>query len=216
MRFRSCLAAFVLIAAAAAQAGAPDPAPDAAAFRADALSLEPLVDAHYAYLDRFPGGRMPMTARLRAEAEAVTDRPSLLLYAERALLMLADHHAITGSAFADSWAIVPSYADLWVEPRGGRFLIDAVRDGSPAAAAGIRAGDGLLAVGGVPTGRAVAAFWTDLGASPRPEAAGFAARILAAGRRDRQRSLTIRVRGGASGSTFFPISTGSPIRSGRR
>jgi hypothetical protein len=44
---------------------------------------------------------------LRAEAEQVTDRPSLLVFAERAPLALADHHAITGASTAHSWAIVP-------------------------------------------------------------------------------------------------------------
>jgi hypothetical protein len=168
------------------------PAPDPAGFRADALAIEGIVNAHYAYLERFPGARMPMTDRLRAEAATVADQRSLLLYAERAMLMLADHHAITGSSFSDSWAIVPSYADLWIERADGNFRVDAVREDSPAAKAGIVPGDTLVAVDNVAIDKAVRAFWAELGAGSSGDRAAFAARILAAGRRDRPRRLTLR------------------------
>src|SRR5437764_12900478 len=75
-------------------------------YRADARSIEPLIAAQYAYLDRFEGGVAPVSSRLRAEAEQVTDRQSLLIFAERVLLALADHHAITGASTAHSWAVV--------------------------------------------------------------------------------------------------------------
>ncbi|WP_291838256.1 peptidase S41 [Brevundimonas sp.] len=162
-----------------------------AAFRADALSIEGLINGQYAYLDRFPGGVMPMSDVLRAEASAVHDRSSLLLYAEHAITALADHHAITGSSFSDSRALVPSYADLWIETQGRAWRITAVREGSPAEAAGVRPGQALEAVGGVATGDAVRAFWGELGLEPGGDRDGFAARVLAAGRRDRERDLTI-------------------------
>ena len=160
-------------------------------YAADATSIEALVNADYAYLDRFPGGKMPMTAKLRAEAAAVRDDKQLIRYAERALTLLADHHAITGSSLPDSWAVFPTYADLWVEKRGGLFVITAVRDGSPALRAGIQAGDILHAVDGVPTAAAVQSFWADLGSEGGGESDAFAARILAAGKRNRERRLTV-------------------------
>jgi carboxyl-terminal processing protease len=175
---------FALVALAAAQA------PTAADYRADALSIEPLIERVYAYPERLPGGAYHLTQRLRAEAEAVRDDRALLHFAERAMLLLADHHAITGASFGDSWGLVPSYADLWIERGAGGFVVDAVRDGSPAARAGIRAGDRLIAVGGVPVDEAVTAFWADLGAEPREPA--FAARVLAAGRRNAPRRLTLQ------------------------
>ena len=64
-------------------------------------------------------------------------------------------------------------------------MIEAVRDGSPAAAAGVRAGERLAAIDGVPIAEAVGGFWRDVGLKPIPARAGFAARVLAAGRRDR-------------------------------
>ncbi len=171
---------------------APVAAQEAADYRADALAVEGLVNAQYAYLDRLPGGAFPDSAVLRAEAEAVTDQPSLLRYAERAVSALADHHANTGSSLADSWALVPGYSDLWLEPDGDGWRITAVREGSPAQAAAVRAGDELVAVGGTPTGAAVEAFWADLRLEVTPQRAEYAARVLAAGRRDRTRDLTVR------------------------
>ena len=161
-------------------------------YRADARSIEPLIERVYAYPERLSGGAFHLTARLRAEAEQVGDERALLHFAERAMLLLADHHAITGPSFSDSWGLVPSYADLWIERRAGGFAVDAVRPGSPAARAGIRPGDRLVAVGGVPVDEAVAAFWADLGAAPGAMDSAFAARVLAAGRRNAPRRLTLQ------------------------
>lgn len=160
--------------------------------RADALGLEAQINAVYAYPERLPGGRFQLTPTLRAEAEQVGDRRSLLAFAERALLLLADHHAITGASFSDSWAVVPSYADVWIEQVDGEFRITAVRRGSPAAEAGIAPGMSLLAVDSVPIATAVSTFWSDLGADPQAQDGAFAARVLAAGRRNAERVLLVR------------------------
>ena len=161
-------------------------------YAADARSIEAIVNAQYAYLDRFTGGRMPMTAKLRAEAGAVSTPRELVRYSERALALLADHHAITGSSTKESWAVVPSYADLWVERRGADYVIEQVRAETPASQAGIKAGDRLVSIDGVPTLTAVSAFWSDLGATGGVDRDGYAARVLAAGRRDRQRELVVQ------------------------
>ena len=181
-----------LLALLLALAAAPLAAQEPADYRADALSIAPLIAGAYAYPERFPGGAIPAPERLRREAEAVGDRRALLRYAERALLALADHHAITGASFPDSWAVVPTYADLWIEAGGDGFVVTAVRRDSPAAAAGLRAGDSLHAIGDVPAAEAVAAFWSDLGLEADSGRAAFAARILAAGRRNALRRLTFR------------------------
>lgn len=185
--------------APAAMVVAPSPAtqsPDAAAFRSDARSIVPLVNRVYAYLDRFDGA-LPVSEKLRAEAEQVSDRRSLLRYAERVLLTLADHHAITGASFADSWAVVPTYADLWIVEDKGSYRVEAIRDESPASAGEIRRGDHLVSIDGLPAGDAVAAFWADLGLPVTAERAAFAARVLAASRRDRPRRLGVRTGAGA-------------------
>lgn len=163
----------------------------------DAHAILRIIADNYAYLDRFEGETVPTNALLQAEADAVSDDRSLLRYAERALLALADHHATTGSAFADSWALVPSFADLWIVERDGQYLVDAVREGSPAANAGIEEGAELLAIDEEPVREAVTSFWRDLGFQERnSEARAFAARVLAAGRRDRMRTLFFRTASG--------------------
>ena len=176
----------------------------AAEYRADALAIEPLINRSYAYLDRFEGGAAPSSERLRAEAAQVADRRALLRHAERALLALADHHAITGASFPDSWAVVPSYADLWIVRSGEAYRVEAVREGSPAAAAGVRVGDRLTAVAGVPAAQAVEAFWADLGLPVTEERASFAAQVLAAGRRDRSRTLSFRTGNAAAREVMLP------------
>ncbi|HUE78662.1 MAG TPA: hypothetical protein VMN38_03430 [Sphingomicrobium sp.] len=183
-RFQFAVVAALVLAAAA-------PADEGSGFRVDAQSIERLINEDYAYLDRFPDNRMPMSRVLRAEAAAVDTRDKLTRYAERALTALADHHAITGSSLKDSWALVPSYSDLWVERRGPDFIITAVRSRSPAEQAGVKAGDQLTEVSGFDTRLAVERYWGDLGVPMTDEGAGYAARVLAAGRRQGPRHLTI-------------------------
>lgn len=166
-------------------------AAEAPAVREDALALEALVNEKYAYLERLPNGRFELTQTLRSEAAGVDTPRELVGFSERALALLADHHAITGASLKDSWAVFPSFGDLWIERRGRDYVIEAVREQSPAQQAGVRAGDHLLAVDGVSTRNAVAAFWSDLGTTGSVERDGYAARVLAAGRRDRPRRLTI-------------------------
>jgi hypothetical protein len=160
-------------------------------YAADAIALDKIVVENYAYPEYWPGGTLPDSPELARERASVTDRDSLLHYAEDRIASLADHHAITGSSFKDSWAIVPTFADLWVERRGDQYVIDAVKSGSPASAAGIRSEDRLIAVGGRPIAQAVADFWAALGLGVTRERADYAARVLAAGRRKQQRDITV-------------------------
>lgn len=155
--------------------------------------LEKLVNEQYAYLERFDTGQMPTTEKLRQEAAAADTEKAKLKYAERALLMLADDHAITRNSLPDSWGL-SSKSDLWVEISGRDYVVTAVRDGSPAYMAGIVATDRVIAVGGVAIDEAVKRFWHDLGSADEtnPSRNAFAARILITGRRDRPRELTIQ------------------------
>lgn len=179
-------------------------APSAADYRADALELLPLIRAKYAYLDRFPSDVVPTSPALQAEAEAVSNSQTLLRYAGHALFALADHHAITGSSFSDDWAIVPSYADLWIVREGEAFVVDAVRTNSPAEAAGVQPGERLIAVENVEIDTAVRAFRGEIGLSSDRETAAFAARVLAAGRRDRPRVLTFAAATGVQRRLTLP------------
>jgi hypothetical protein len=162
-------------------------------YRSDARGMVMLIQDNYAYPERLPAKSFTLTEPLKAEMERVHDADSLLAFAERALLLLEDHHAITGSSFDDSWGIVPSFADLWIERQDGAYRITAVREGSFSQKAGVKAGDTLTAVSKIDIDTAISSFWADLGRTGEvtDQEAGFAARILAAGRRDRFRALTI-------------------------
>jgi hypothetical protein len=178
-------AALLLLVAAGVRAQAP-----AVDYAGDAKALDRIIVENYAYEDHWPGGVLPDSPVLASERAAVHDRDSLLHYAEDRISSLADHHAVTGSSFKNSWAIIPTFSDLWIERRGNIYVIGAVRDGSPAASAGIVAGDRLIAVSGIPIEQAVESYWQSLGLPINSERAGYAARVLAAGRRDRPRDLT--------------------------
>jgi hypothetical protein len=175
-------------------------------YRSDAQGMVMLIQDNYAYPERLPGGTFTLTAPLKAEMERVHDADSLLAFAERALFLLEDHHAITGSSFDDSWAIVPSFADLWIERQDGAYRITAVREGSFSAKAGVKVGDTLTAISKIAIDDAVASFWSDLGRTGAltDQEAGFAARILAAGRRDRFRALTITGEDGTTKEHALP------------
>ena len=173
-------------------------------YAGDARALDKMIVENYAYEDHWPGGALPDSQKLAAERSSVHDRDSLLHYAEDRIASLADHHAITGSSFRDSWAIIPTYADLWIVRRDSSYVIGAVKPGSPAQAAGVRPGDRLIAIGDSGIESAVAGFWDALGLDVTDERADYAARVLAAGRRDRQRELTI-----ARDSTQRPITLAS-------
>lgn len=176
-------------------------APD---YRAAALFLPTIINDNYAYLERLPGGRYVLTPELLQEAQAVRTERDLLRFAERALFLLADHHAHTTSSFADSWALVPSYTDLWVEKRNGRYIITAVREGSPAARASIVEESILEQVDATPIDQAVDAFWRNKGATRTEERDAFAARVLVAGRRDRDRLIMVREPAGARREVALP------------
>lgn len=165
--------------------------PSAAPYAEDARALAPLIRDNYAYMDALPGGVLPNSPQLEAERDEVHDKDSLLHYAEDMMAALADHHALTGKSFKEDWAVVPSYADLWIVKVGDAYVIDAVKSGSAAENAGIKTGDRLVGVDGEPIDVAISAFWSRLGLEPIGERASYAARVIAAGRRNRPRILSV-------------------------
>ncbi|WP_264603870.1 S41 family peptidase [Sphingobium sp. B8D3B] len=201
LKLRLCCLALTLGALALSASGALG---QTNPYQEDARALPGIIAETYAYPERLAGGEYRLPSRLQAEAEAVRDEDGLIRLAERALMVLADHHAITGASFSNSWAVFPSYGDLWIERRGAGYRIEQVRAGSPAEQAGVQAGDELIAIAGTPVQAAVDAFWTDLGVAPGEGDAGYAARVLAAGRRDRPRQLTVKAGGRSPRTVELP------------
>ena len=174
-------------------------------YQQDAQTFVEWINLHYAYLDRLPGKKFTLTPPLAAESAQVHDRTSLVRFMERALLTLADNHAITRTSLPDSWAVIPSYSDLWIERKQDRYIITAVRDHSPAAAQSIKPGGEVVTVTNVPIAQAVTRFWADLGSTVSDDAlAGYAARTLAAGKRRQPRILSIK-----QGTQLTPVTLAS-------
>lgn len=175
------LAAFTLASAGHAQ--------DSDVLQTDARDMLEQIEQTYAYPERIEEGWELRFQPLRGRISQIQTRSDLLDFAESTLHRLCDHHAITGPSSSDSAALVPSFADLWIEYVDGEFLVTQVRHGSPAAGADIRPGDRVLAVNSVEMADAVSQFWS----GQAPEACeGYAARVVAAGPRNADRVLTIR------------------------
>ena len=161
----------------------------------DARALIDLIFENYAYRERLEGFPETRLRALRDSADQVASARDLIGFGERALAALFDHHAILGSSRSDSYGLVPSYADLWIETRGGRYVVTDVRHASPAEAGGVRPGDHLAAVDGLAMTRAIARFIEAPAHALSAPQREVCARVLAAGRRDRPRTFTF-TRGG--------------------
>lgn len=202
--FKALIAATLMGTASTNAVDAAVPKFSAADYAADANALPALIHDNYAYLDELPGGDIPTSPQMDAERASVHDADSLLRYAEDMVAALADHHALTGPSFGDDWAIIPSYADLWIVRSGQSYVVDSVKDDSLAARAGILRGDKLVRVGPESIDVAVAEFWSRLGVAPTGERLAYAARVLAAGRRNAARVLTFAT---PAGNRTFTLDT---------
>lgn len=178
--------------------------------QADAQQFIDLVAANYAYADRALGGP-PLDKVMEPAIGGLRSEDDLLRFMQRALHWLADPHAISATATPDAYALVPSFADIWVEERAGRFIVEDVRRGSVAETAGLRPGDELLQVGATPIASAIAEFWGGRAfAGLSLERRAYAARALAAGVRNQERRLTFS-RGGPRFELRLPTLYADPI-----
>ncbi|HVK68703.1 MAG TPA: S41 family peptidase [Polyangium sp.] len=129
--------------------------------------------------------------RHAARAADVRTKAEQVALFEVVLDELHDAHAHLGTNTRHSFRLVPSGADLWAELEGTRAIVTQVRPGSAAARAGLRAGQEILAIGGVPVARAIAERLGTATASTDPTAHAWALRSLLAGRHDERRRLRI-------------------------
>ncbi|MBV7256542.1 hypothetical protein KCG44_07060 [Pacificimonas sp. WHA3] len=200
-----------MVHAAALPARAEQAGASAVKWQSAATELKKLVPEIYAYPERLDNTVGHESDLLRAERLAIETERDLFLYAEKVALALADHHASLNRSSKQSFALVPTYADMWVEVQDGAYVISSVRRGSPAAGAGIAAGNMLVAVNGTPAAEAVAAFWDALGYEPDDERRGYAARLLANGRQGGDRKLTVRDAAGAETALTLPTLYDAPM-----
>ncbi|HVK79795.1 MAG TPA: PDZ domain-containing protein, partial [Verrucomicrobiae bacterium] len=179
----------------------------------DAQALIDLIFAQYAYRERLEGFPRQRLQEMRAQAESVATARDLVRFGERALTAIFDHHAILNSSRADSYGLTPSFADMWIESRDGRFVVTDVRHNSPAERGGVRPGDALVGVGGQSTDEAIAAFIEAPRTRLTPQQQAHCARTLAAGRRDQPRNLVF-VRSGRRRALALANLYAAPIERG--
>ncbi len=159
------------------------------AVQSDAFTLLDLIDQRFAYADRFPGRYPPTRAELSGLIYSLNTREDLIAFSQLAFHTLYDHHSITSAGLCDAHALVPSFADLWIEKTDAGYEVADVRQGSPALRIGIRPGCLLTEIDGQYIDQAVADFIGPYPTVLNDERRAYAARVLAAGRRDRYRRL---------------------------
>jgi C-terminal processing protease CtpA/Prc len=170
------------------------PFPADAATDGDIAWLIEQMKAKYAYL---PDRHIDL-ARLRqiyvAEAQAALDPHAFLGVLERFLAEFHDHHIEANTNNDHSPQLVPTGTDLWAVMRDGRAFIDQVRPGSPSSHAGVRIGDEVIAIAGVPVKTAIAVHGPRCLSAHDPEADDYTLRVLLAGTHDAHRVFTLRDR----------------------
>lgn len=184
----------LLLALAAAFGAAAAPAPPAAVPRVeDAAAFCRFVADEYAYFDQKATDWPAVCAELAVDARTPMDRDAFIGRLEQALRELYDAHAHLGTNTRASYRLVPSQSDVIAAWRGERAVVTAVRRGSSAARAGIRAGDEIVAIDGESITEAIRVVEPRHLSRPDPAARDAALQIALAGRHDHRHQF-LRVR----------------------
>ncbi len=164
--------------------------------------LANFVSNRYAYLD-VKRTDWPATVRYyRAKYATAADDRARFGVLEAMLDELYDSHTHLTANYRDSWRL-PAY-DIWAEPSAEGYVVTAVRGGSAAQKAGVRAGDALLSIGGHAVFDAIAARKPHFLRSPDPAADEWALLSALSGRHDRARVLRLRDKSGKTKTVTIP------------
>lgn len=179
-------------------------------YEEDFLFLWHQVATDYSYLRTTDWG-LVRTHYLPA-ARACTSHHELLTLLEHVLDSLCDFHVQLGENTATSPYPVPSATDCWAEWQAGQAILTAVRPHSPAAQAGLRAGQQLLAVNEVPVYQAAQALINPAATASAPRVQQWALLRLVAGYRGTSRQLLVRdpLRGPRTIRLSAPASAAGP------
>lgn len=143
------------------------------------------VEEEYAYFDLKRSDWKRACASYASQVGGATDRDAYIALLERALGELYDAHAHLGTNTQRSPRLVPSQTDLVGSWSAGRALIQAVRRGSAAEAAGVRPGDEVIAIEGEAVAEAAARIEPKFLARDDPAARAWALQVALAGRHER-------------------------------
>lgn len=148
------------------------------------------IATHYAYLPERHLDLDRLRLLYRHVAATAPSNNDFLHVIERVVGELHDHHATLGANTKISPQLIPSGTDIWAEVKDGHALITEVRPDSPAANAGLRPGDEVVAIGGTDTPHALIENMPRAAADP--EAANFTLRQLLAGNHIDRRRFAVR------------------------
>lgn len=143
----------------------------------------------YAYLDEEDVDLDTVRMLYRQEAPFATTRNAWLHVLEDLIANLHDHHVNLNQNAGSSPQLVPAGTDMWAEIEEGRAIVTQVLPGSPAADAGLQAGDEVIAIGDTPVMIAVAAAMPP--ATTLEYAGDYVLRLILAGNHERVRVLTL-------------------------
>ncbi len=165
-------------------------------FAAAALAAEPLtarqraedfdvfwraIDSGYAYFEKDRSQWRQLRPLARQAAERAASRADFIGVLENAIATLHDDNVSLSERTPDSPRSVPYETDVWASWRDGAAVVEAVRVFGDADVAGLRPGDVVTRVDGVPVERAARDL---LGAAQRtPAAMDWALRHVLAGPR---------------------------------
>ena len=165
----------------------------------------------YAYFDVKQTNWDASCALYAPRAAAAADRDAFIGVLERAMAEIYDHHAHLGTNTATSPRLVPTQSQIFGAWRDGKAMVVAVRDASPAKAAGLRSGMQVLAIDGEPVQAAIGNLEPKLLRAPDPAARDWALQLALAGHRDRDMvRLSIADGSGTRDLSFAPVSTSRP------
>jgi carboxyl-terminal processing protease len=164
--------------------------------------LAAFVSTRYAYLDVKQTDWPAAVQYYRAKYTAAASDRARFGVLEAMLDELYDAHTHLTANYRDSWRL-PAY-DIWAEPNAQGYAVTAVRDGSAAQRAGVRAGDALLSIDGNAVSVAIAARRPRFLRSPDPAADEWALLSALSGRHDRGRVLELRDTSGEVRTVTIP------------
>lgn len=162
-------------------------------------------ESNYAYLDQVDKPWLTWETRYRPVVERASSKEAFDAVLASALSDLHDFHAEVRSRVVDRWLPVPTFADIWAEFTPAGAVVMAVRQGSDAQCAGIRAGDEIA---NVATKTLVTAVAERLGSDfdkATPEARQWALLTILAGRSDEARTFTFKRRDGSLYTVTLPV-----------
>ena len=159
----------------------------------------------YAFLDQPEKPWLTWETRYRAAVEDASTLRAFDTVLAAALSELHDFHAEVRSPVPDRWLPVPTFADLWAQFEGPKAVVTAVRRGSDAERAGIRVGEVISTVDGIPLPQAINDRLTPAVNQTDIKAREWALLSILTGRADESRRFGVVDRTGQARTVDLPV-----------